>query len=48
MFVVFLGVAGYYTVFLKNFASIASALTQLLKKDVPFLETMFNKTVSLL
>ncbi len=33
----FLGLAGYYRAFMKNFASVASSLTRLLKKDVPFL-----------
>ncbi len=33
----FLGIAGYYRAFGKNFVSITSPLTRLLKKDVPFL-----------
>ncbi len=33
----FLDLAGYYKAFVKNFASSASPLTRLLKKDVPFL-----------
>ncbi len=32
----FLGVAGYYRPFIKDFAARVSSLTQLLKKDVPF------------
>ncbi len=32
----FLGVAGYYRPFIKDFASRTSPLTHLLKKDVPF------------
>ncbi len=32
----FLGLAGYYCPFIKNFAARANPLTQLLKKDTPF------------
>ncbi len=32
----FLGLAGYYRPFIKNFAARANSLTQLLKKDTPF------------
>ncbi len=32
----FLGLCGYYSCFVKNFAALASPLTQLMKKDIPF------------
>ncbi len=32
----FLGLAGYYCPFIKNFATQANPLTQLLKKETPF------------
>ncbi len=49
----FLGLAGYYRPFIKNFAAIASPLTKLLKKDVAFHweaahEQSFNELKSLL
>ena len=32
----FLGLAGYYKKFVKDFSKIASPMTQLIRKDVPF------------
>ncbi len=41
----FLGPAGYYALFIKNFAARANSLTQLLKKDTPFPGAVNKKAV---
>jgi len=40
----FLGLAGYYQRFIKNFAEIASPLSDLLKKEIPFSWTEVHQT----
>ncbi len=49
----FLGLAGYYRPFIRNFAAIANPLTKLLKKDTPFewsktQESSFNQLMEAL